>query len=356
VSLEIKLRHSFPGFSLDVEFQAPASGVTALFGPSGAGKSTIMSSIAGLLHADYERIVLNGITLADRDVHLPAERRRIGIVFQDGRLFPHLNVAANLRYGLRRAPAGPVMFDDVVDLLGIESLLGRLPRDLSGGERGRVAIGRALLSQPQLVLMDEPLVSLDRARRLDILPYLARLKSRLDVPILYVTHELEEVVRLADTLVLLEAGHIIATGPTGPVLARADLPLAHRDDTAAILQGTVVRHDVARRLTSVEAAGRTILLSQCDAGVGTPIRLRIPAREVAIATQAPQAISFQNCISAKVGALVEENTAHAVVIELILDGATLLARITPDAVERLALHPGATVLALFKATSVEPVA
>ncbi len=355
MSLKVKLQHDFPAFTLDVEFQAPASGVTALFGPSGAGKSTIISSIAGLLRADHTQVVLNGVTLADNDFHLPPERRRIGIVFQDPRLFPHLNVAANLRYGLRRAPPGPIAFDDVVELLGLKSFLFRSPRDLSGGERGRVAIGRALLSQPQLLLMDEPLVGLDRSRRLEILPYLAKLKSRLDVPILYVTHELEEVVRLADKLVLLDAGRITAAGPTGAVLARADLPLAHRDDAAAILLGTVIRHDIVRRLTCVEAAGRTIALAQFNVSVGTSVRLRIPAREVALAMQVPQAISFQNCIAAKVGALVEESSSNTVVVELALDGATLLARITPDAVDRLALHPGASVLALFKATSVEPI-
>lgn len=356
MSLEVKLRHGFPGFTLDVEFEAPASGVTALFGASGAGKSTIISSIAGLLRADHARIVLNGVTLADGRFHMPPERRRVGMVFQDARLFPHLNVAGNLRYGLRRAPPGAIDFDDVVGLLGIELLLHRRPRDLSGGERGRVAIGRALLSQPQLLLMDEPLVSLDRPRRLEILPYLTRLKGRLNVPILYVTHELEEVVRLADELVLLDKGRITAAGPTGPVLARSDLPLAHRDDAASILQGTVVRHDVDRRLTSVDAAGRTILMTQFDASVGASVRLRLPAREVALALQVPQAISFQNCIPATVGALVEETHSHAVVVELVLDGVILLARITPDAVERLALRPGAPVLALFKATSVEPIA
>jgi len=355
VSLKVRVQHDFPAFTLDVEFQAPASGVTALFGPSGAGKSTIISSIAGLLRADHTQVVLNGVTLADNNFHLPPERRRIGIVFQDARLFPHLNVAANLRYGLRRAPPGPIAFDDVVELLGLKSFLFRSPRDLSGGERGRVAIGRALLSQPQLLLMDEPLVGLDRPRRLEILPYLAKLKTRLDVPILYVTHELEEVVRLADKLVLLNAGRITAAGPTGVVLARADLPLAHRNDATAILLGTVIRHDIVRRLTCVEAAGCTVFLSQFDVSVGAPVRLRIPAREVALAMQVPQAISFQNCIPAKVGALVEESSSNVVVVELALDGATLLARITPDAVDRLALHPGASVLALFKATSVEPI-
>ncbi len=355
MSLEVTLRHKFPGFTLDVAFAAPASGITVLFGPSGAGKSTVISSIAGLLRADQARIVLNGAMLADRNFHLPPERRRIGVVFQDARLFPHMSVSANLRYGLRRTPPGSIAFDDITGLLGLDRLLGRSPRDLSGGERGRVAIGRALLSQPHLLLMDEPLVGLDRPRRLEILPYLARLKHRLNVPILYVTHDFEEVVRLADQLVLLHAGRVSAAGPTAAVLARADLPLAHRDDAASVLQGIVARHDPARRLTSVEAAGCTILLSQFDAAAGAPVRLRVPAREVALATQRPEAISFQNCIPAKVGALVEDNSSHTIVVELVLDGGALLARVTPDAVERLALHPGSSVLALFKATSVEPI-
>jgi molybdate transport system ATP-binding protein len=200
MSLAVRLRHRFTSVQLDVSFEVPTPGVTVLFGPSGSGKSTIISAAAGLLRPDECRIVLDDQVLGDTasGVWLSPERRRMGLVFQDARLFPHMSVMTNLRFGLRRTTPGPVRFDDVVDLLGIGGLLERRPHTLSGGERQRVAIGRALLAQPHLLLMDEPLASLDSARKAEIMPYLTRLKTALKLPILYVTHSLEEVAQLAD--------------------------------------------------------------------------------------------------------------------------------------------------------------
>ena len=207
MSLAIRLRHQYPSMQMDVAFEVLAPGVTVLFGPSGAGKSTTIAVVAGLLRPHECRIVLDGQVLADTaaDVWLPPERRRIGVVFQDARLFPHMSVATNLRFGMRRAAPGSVRFDEVVGLLGIDALLTRRPHTLSGGERQRVAIGRALLAQPNLLLMDEPLVGLDAARKAEILPYLTRLKTALSLPILYVTHALDEAVQLADRVVVLSS-------------------------------------------------------------------------------------------------------------------------------------------------------
>ncbi len=355
MQLSVALRHRFRGFTLDAEFAVPAAGVTALFGSSGSGKSTIIAAIAGLLRPDAGRIAIGDTVLIDTASGrlLPPERRRVGLVFQDARLFPHMRVATNLRYGTRRVPPGPIRFDEVVALLGIERLLDRRPRTLSGGERQRVAIGRALLAQPQLLLMDEPLASLDAARKAEILPYLARLRTALELPILYVTHALDEVVRLADTLVLIEAGRVLAAGPVTEIAARADLPLAQRDDAAAVLDCRIAAHDTARRLTRLDAAGTTVLVALLEAPPGARLRLLVPAREVILARAAPEAISVQNVLSGRVRALVDEPAHRAVLVEVVIGSSALLARLTPDAVERLELRAGEPVFALFKSMGVE---
>lgn len=354
MSLQATIRHRFPGFALDVAFAAP-SGITVLFGPSGSGKSSVVAAIAGLLRPDECEIRVDGTVLADRTTWLPPERRRIGLVFQDARLFPHMSVATNLRYGLRRAPQGQIRFDDVVDLLGIGHLLGRRPRALSGGERARVAIGRALLAQPRLLLLDEPLASLDDARRAEILPWLLRLKTALDLPILYVTHAMAEVVRLADHLVLLEAGRVVASGSLAELAARGDTPFALRDDAGAVIDAVVASHDPARRLTSLDGLGAPVLVPLMAQAPGTALRLRIPAREVILAGARPEAISVQNTLAGTVRAIVPDLPRHAVLVEVRVGGQALLARVTPDAVERLGLAVGAPVFVLFKSVGVEVV-
>jgi len=356
VTLEIAFRHSFPSVSFDIAFTAPTPGTTALFGPSGSGKSTIANVVEGLLRPASCRLVLDGTMLADTEtgVFLPPERRRIGVVFQDSRLFPHLSVAANLAYGARRAGGeAPLRQDDVVELLGIGALLGRRPHTLSGGERQRVAIGRALLAAPRLMVMDEPLGSLDEGRKAEILPYLALLKANLGLPILYVTHSLNEVARLADTLVLIRDGSVLAAGRVDEILARADLPLARRDDAAAVLPARVVAHDPERRLTEIRAGGRSMLVPLLTAPPGTVLRVRVPAREVILASEPPRGISLHNVIPGTVRGIVEDADRHAVLVEIALDGAGLLSRVTPDAVWRMALAPGAPVLALVKSVAIE---
>ena len=347
--ISVELHKKFPGFSLDIAFDAPTPGVVALFGPSGAGKSSIVAGIAGLLRPDAGRVEVDGVVLSDA---VPVERRRLGLVFQDARLFPHMNVATNLRYGLRRAPAGEIGFDGVVGLLGLDRLLDRRPHSLSGGERQRVAIGRALLSQPRLLLLDEPLASLDAARKAEILPYLLRLKTTLKLPIIYVTHALDEVFALADTLVLLDAGRVVAAGPVAELSSRADLALAARDDAASVFDAVVAEHHPARRLSLLRAGTMELWVPLVAAQVGQAMRVRIPAREIILATEAPEAISLHNIIPGVVRTIHEDSARHAALVEIDA-GAVLLARVTPDAVTRLGLRPGGKVLALVKSMAVD---
>lgn len=355
MSLSVRLRHRFPAARIDMAFEVPSPGVTVLFGPSGAGKTTVILAAAGLLRPDACRIAIDGLLLADTatGLWLPPERRRAGLVFQDARLFPHMSVATNLRFGLRRAPPGSVQFDDVVELLGIAGLLDRRPHTLSGGERQRVAIGRALLAQPHLLLMDEPLAGLDDERKAEILPYLTRLKTALRLPVLYVTHSLDEVTRLADSLVLIETGQVIGCGPVAEVAARADLPLALRDDAGALLHCRVAEHDRPRELTLLDAGGARFWVPLLDAALASERRIRIPAREVILAGRAPDAISLHNVIAGTVRQIAGDPARRAVMVEIALPAGALLARVTPDAVTRLALSPGGPVLALIKSTSIE---
>ncbi|NGM23770.1 molybdenum ABC transporter ATP-binding protein [Roseomonas stagni] len=353
--LGVALRHRFgrDGFTIDASFKAPGDGVTALFGPSGCGKSTILAAVAGLLRPDEGRVTLDDAVLLDtaRRVCLAPERRRCGVVFQEARLFPHLSVEANLRYGLKRAPhdaTGPG-FEAVVALLGIAQLLPRRPGRLSGGERQRVALGRALLSRPRLLLMDEPLAALDAARRAEVLPFLARLRDAARIPILYVTHALDEVDALADRLVLLEAGRVVAEGSVEDLTARTDLPLAARRD-AGVLVGCTVR-SVQDGLATLDFEGGTLVTTSRPGPPGTRLRARLRARDVAVATEQPRGISTQNILPVTLVAIDEGTEAGEVFLRLAAGPTTLLARITRESVARLQLRPGITVWALVKAVT-----
>ncbi len=350
MSLTVEIAHRFPAATLAVAFEAPVPGVIALFGPSGSGKTTVLNAVAGLLRPRLLSVTMSGLALHN----LPPEQRRIGYVFQDGRLFPHMSVRDNLHYGWLRAPPGPVDRDEVIALLGLGRLLPRMPHTLSGGERQRVAIGRALLRQPRLLLMDEPLSGLDSDRKDEILPYLARLRGAFGVPILYATHAYDEVIRLADTLVLLRGGSVLAAGPMASLVARPDLPLAARDDAAGILLGKVQAHDTGRRLSAIACGANVFLVPMVAALEGTDVRLRVPARDVVLALSEPQAISISNIVAAEIVAIHTLDVAHAALVELSLDGGgELLSRVTLDAVARLGLRVGGRVLALVKAMSPE---
>lgn len=350
MALHVTIEHSFRGFSLSVDFTAPEQGVTVLFGPSGAGKSTVLAAVAGFLRADVAQVELNGEALHRRS----PERRRFGMVFQDGLLFPHMSVRNNLLYGMRRARRRRIPVIDVVSLLGLEALLDRRPRTLSGGERQRVAIGRALLRQPRLLLMDEPLASLDMARRLEILPYLARLRDQLRLPMLYVTHSLDEAVRLADHMVLMDNGRVVASGAMAELAARVDLPLAARLDAMGVLNGYLHSHDEERRLSAVACGGQVYLVPLAEhIAPRTSVRLLVPAREVVLSLDVPRAVSVSNVIPATVCNVGQDKPGHAALVELDVGGGLLLSRVTMDAAERLYLRPGTRVLALIKSMSVE---
>ena len=352
--LEVSARHAFPAFTLDAGFMAPP-GVTALFGASGSGKSTLLAIVAGLLRPDVGRVVLEGAVLLDttNGIDVRAERRRCGMVFQEARLLPHLSVASNLRYGMRRAPrgaAGP-SFAEVVDLLGIMPLLARRPRLLSGGERQRVAIGRALLSRPRLLLMDEPLAALDAPRKAEILPYLERLRDVSALPVLYVTHALDEVDRLADTLVLLQGGRVQAAGPVDALMARTDLPvLSGRRDAGVVLSCIVAGHDGERGLSRLTFPGGVFQVPLRPEAPGTRLRVRLRARDVAVATERPGGISTHNIMEATVSA-IDAAGPYEAFVSLRVGPSVLLARLTRDAVARLALVPGRTAFALVKSTA-----
>jgi len=353
--LEVSARHSFGAFSLDVAFNAQTPGVAALFGASGSGKSTVLSIVAGLLRPQAGRVVLDGLVLLDTvaGIDVPAERRRCGVVFQDAKLLPHLSVETNLRYGTRRAPRdviGPG-FAEIVELLGIAPLLRRRPRALSGGERQRVALGRALLSRPRLLLMDEPLAALDGARKAEILPFLERLRDVAGVPVLYVTHALDEVDRLADTLVLMEAGRVLAAGPLEALAARTDLPtLSGRRDAGAVLSCLVEAHDAARGLTRLSFSGGELQVPLRAEPAGTRLRLRLRARDVAVATEPPRGISSHNILPSMIAAVAPAGP-HEAFVTLQVGPTAMLARLTRDAVGQLGLAPGMAVFALVKSTA-----
>jgi molybdate transport system ATP-binding protein len=355
MSFSFMLRHRFSSTQMDLAFDVRSPGVTVLFGPSGSGKSTIINAACGLLRPDSCRIDVDGHVLADTraGIWVVPERRRVGLVFQDSRLFPHMSVDTNLRFGMRRVAAGAIRFDAVVELLGIGGLLGRRPHTLSGGERQRVAIGRALLAQPHLLLMDEPLASLDPARKAEILPYLTRLKTALKLPVLYVTHALDEAVQLADSMVLVEAGQVVAYGAMADVAARADLPLARREDAGAVVMCRVEENDTSRELTRLAGGGVMFWVPLLDRPVGANCRIRVPAREVILAARAPDAISLHNIIPGIVRRVMDDKPRRSVMVEVGLPEGGLLSRVTPDAIARLGLSPGSPVLALIKSTSIE---
>jgi len=351
--IEVDIAKRLGSFELKAAFAAGA-GVTALFGRSGSGKSTIVKAIAGLVRPDRGRIKIGETVLFDnaQRIDVSAEARRAGVVFQDGRLFPHLNVKQNLLYGFVRAKgAKAIALDDVARVLGIEALLERKPATLSGGERQRVAVGRALLAQPRVLLMDEPLASLDEARKAEVLPYLEELNARFVIPIIYVTHDADEVLRLASDVVLLAGGAVAASGPLGDVTSRLDLPAeAEALGLGAVLKGRVEAHDSARGLTLVATSVGGFKLPRQGRAIGARIAIRVAARDVALALAKPEGISVQNMFDAVVAEL---RPAGDHVMRLALDAGEgrLVAEITADAAHRLALAPGARVVALVKSVA-----
>jgi molybdate transport system ATP-binding protein len=352
--LEVSVLKTRPAFRLEATFAAATPGVIALFGRSGSGKTTLVNLISGLLRADRAEIRCDGEVLADTraGTAVPVERRRIGYVFQDARLFPHLSVAGNLRYGEKRARWPAVIgFGEVVGLLGLDALLARKPRELSGGERARVALGRALLSQPRLLLLDEPLASLDLARREEVLPYLEALIERLSIPMVYVSHQFDEVLRLATHLVLLEAGRVLAQGPVQQMCLRPELQsIVGPDQVGAVLEGVVTDFDPRHGSAQLAVGSGSVQLSVREATIGAPMRLQLLARDVILATAPVAGLSVRNSLAGTV-LTIRDDDYGAVLVSCDVGGATVLARITQDARHTLKLRTGDAVWALIKAVA-----
>ena len=355
MTLAVEVRHRLGAFTLEATFES-GGGLTALFGHSGSGKTTLVNLIAGLARPDAGRIAIDGRTLVDTATRtfVPAHRRRIGYVFQDARLFPHLTVRQNLAYGRFFVPRAQRWADlpRIVEMLGIGPLLDRRPARLSGGEKSRVAIGRALAASPRLLLMDEPLASLDDARKAEILPYVERLRDEAGIPVVYVSHSIAEVARLATDAVVLAGGRVVASGPAATVLARLDRASPEeRDETAALVDAALEGEEPAFALSLLRSAGGVWRVPRIDAPAGTRLRARIRARDVMLALDRPARISALNVLPAVVHAIdVAAGDADALV-ELDAGGDRLLARVTRQSVAALGLAPGLAVWAIVKAVS-----
>ena len=354
MSLSVAYRHRFPGLSLEVAFQAPP-GVTALFGPSGCGKTTTINAILGLLRPDRGHIALGDRVLFDDRTDLPPQARRIGCVFQDARLFPHMTVTANLRYSARWRRDAARDFDRVVQMLGLGALLNRRPATLSGGERQRVAIGRALLSDPALLVLDEPLAALDEDRKAEIMPWLERLRDDVRLPILYVSHSVPEVLRLANTVVLMQAGRTVHSGPLAELLADPDLAPRLGAREAGALIAARVEATEPDGLVRVATAAGPMLLPGIEARPGHALRLRILAHEVILSRDPPQGLSALNTLPATVtridGGLVQLSVGTS---QGGMGPERMLAQVTPRSVRVLDLKPGSACHAIVKSVSVLP--
>ncbi len=352
--IRAKFRVDRKDFSLDLDLTLPGRGVSALFGPSGSGKTTCLRAMAGLERAPDGLFAL-GDTVWQNEangIFVPTHRRALGMVFQEASLFAHLSVRRNMEFGQKRALTATSAFtlSEVSELLGIGHLLERMPAQLSGGERQRVAIARALLAAPQVLLLDEPLAALDSKRKQEILPYLERLHRELAIPVIYVSHAPDEVARLADHLVLLDQGKVVASGPLNAVLSRIDLPGTFADDAGIVLEAVVAEHE-ADELTRLEFPGGHLYVAQRREPVGTVLRCRILARDVSLALAPQTQVSILNCVNAVVVDLAATATPGQVLVRLDVAGAPLLARITQRSVDRLGIRPGLALHAQIKSVA-----
>jgi molybdate transport system ATP-binding protein len=352
--LKVVAKLRLGSFALDARFELPTPGVVGLFGRSGCGKTTLINVIAGLSKADFAQVLLDDNVLVDseRRINVPPERRRIGYVFQEARLFPHLSVAANLRYAEKRAAAPRfVSSEEIVGLLDLSALMGRRTHQLSGGERQRVAIGRALLSQPNLLLLDEPLASLDASRREEVLPYLEKLRDKLAVPMVYVSHNFDEVLRLATHLVLMQSGTTVAQGTISEMSLHPGVrAIIGADAVGAIVDGTVLGFDSSSSLTRVQVGGGELRVRTDGQPAGTKLRVQLLARDLIVATEAPQHLSVRNVLRGTVKAVTSDE-GESDLISIDIGGVMIISRITSVATRELKLAPGVPVWALVKAVS-----
>ena len=370
----LKVRQSLrrEDFELAIDVNLPGSGVTALYGPSGSGKTTCLRLIAGLVPAQARGgrrptmasnnpsnpgnlVIINGEVWQDdsQGVFVAPHARSIGYVFQEASLFDHLTVAQNLHFGQSRVPMPQrrVSLERVVALLGIGHLHNRAPQSLSGGERQRVAIARALSTSPKILLMDEPLAALDAQRKAEVLPYLQKLHVELNIPVVYVSHSTDEVARLADHLVLIEAGRVLASGPTAELMTRLDLSMAHGDAAGAVIHATIVSHDPQYHLSHVRFAGGEMTIPQQNVALGQPVRIRVQARDVSLTLQRQSGTSIQNIVAASVSEMSPDGPGQ-VMVQLDASGSTLLARITNRSADLLKLQPGQQLFAQVKGVAI----
>ncbi len=357
MTVDVALRHRFAGFALDAQFRVEEPGIAALFGPSGAGKTTIVNAIAGLFRPNEGRIaVADRIVFDSRaGIFLPPRVRRVGYVFQEARLFPHMSVDDNLRFGWRRAEprASTDEFDHVVHMLGLEPLLARKPAKLSGGEKSRVALGRALLASPSLLLLDEPLAALDAARKAEIFPYLERLRDETRLPMIYVTHSLDEATRLANRLIVIRDGRVAAQGSVFDLLPDLEFSaLLGVPSYGAVLEATVIAERAAEKLTVLGFDGGELLVPRLGRAIGTRLRVRLRAEDVMIARERPLSISANNVLETMVSSVRRDGEGHADV-QLRCGNTKFVARITEASVMRLAVEPGMTVYAVVKSVIVD---
>jgi molybdate transport system ATP-binding protein len=363
MTIEVDVTHRMKGdvvrqmdaFTLEVRFVSDGR-LTALFGQSGSGKTSLVNIICGLIRPDRGRVVVNGTVLVDTasGIFMPTWRRRIGYVFQEGRLLPHLTVRQNLTFGRRFRPAAEhtIPLDDVVDLLGIGKLLQRRPGRLSGGEKQRVAIGRAFLSSPRLLLMDEPLAALDDERKEEILPFIIRLRDEYDIPIVYVSHSLNEVSRLAHTVAVLGGGRLLAFGDPKDVLSRAELvPHDSIDETGALIEARISGHDAEYGLTILESCAGPVQVPRLDLPAGTNVRVRFRARDVMVATVPPAGLSALNVFAGKVTAL--RDSGRDIAVDIDCNGVGVAARLTRKSAATLGLAAGMPVYAIVKAVTMD---
>ncbi|MGR8941355.1 MAG: molybdenum ABC transporter ATP-binding protein [Gammaproteobacteria bacterium] len=353
--ITVRFALTYDAFRLDVDLSLPGSGISVLFGPSGSGKTTLLRCIAGLERPEQGYLEINGRIWQDsrRRIFLPPHQRALGYVFQEANLFPHLTVYGNLCFGLKRIGLKPAAagLEQTIELLGIGHLLDRMPECLSGGEKQRVGIARALVLKPDILLMDEPLAALDFQRKQEILPYLSRLHRTLEIPVVYVTHAWQEAAKLADHLVIMNAGLVAGAGPLAETLSRIDSPLAQDRKAVMVWEGRVAAHEAEYHLTRVAFAGAELSMTAIDAPVGTPLRVQIFARDVIIALEAPHKSTLLNVLPATITGMADDQKGQTVV-RLQVGPQTLLAHITAKSRQMLSLQVGVSVYVQIKGTSI----
>ncbi|QQS55830.1 MAG: molybdenum ABC transporter ATP-binding protein [Candidatus Competibacteraceae bacterium] len=353
-AIHARFRVIWPGFTLDVELCLPGRGVTALFGHSGSGKTTLLRCLAGLERQSVGALKFKGEVWQDdaRGICRPTHRRPLGYVFQEASLFPHLSVRKNLDYGRKRVNGGhKVSLDQAVELLGIGHLLDRMPDRLSGGERQRVAIARALATSPELLLMDEPLAALDLKRKSEILPYLERLHDELEIPVFYVSHVPDEIARLADHVVLLAEGRVVAAGGLRETLARLDLPTAFTEDAGVVIEAVVADHNEVYHLTRLDFTGGSVVVARRPEALGRRLRFRVHARDVSLSLTRAEGTSIANLLPATVTEVADADTPAHVLVQMDAGGTALIARITRYSLDHLGVTPGRALWAQIKAVA-----